>query len=86
MFDAWLMHQGLSTCLAQESVSHSCQGTFKVAAIPISAAGWESHSFLTPRIAKVGALLIARLRSESTFAISAKSSLDCEPAEYAVVR
>ena len=70
VFDTWLMYQGLSTGSAQESVSHSCQGTFKVAAI--SAVGWESHSSLAPRIAKVGALLISRLGSESTFAVSAK--------------
>ena len=70
VFDTWLMYQGLSTGSAQESVSHSCQGTFKVAAI--SAPAWESHSSLAPRIAKVGALLISRLGSESTFAVSAK--------------
>ena len=84
MFDTWLMYQGLSTGSAQESVSHSCQGTFKVAAV--SAPAWESHSSLAPRIAKVGALLISRLGSESTFAVSAKRSLHCEPGEFAVVR
>ena len=84
VFDTWLMYQGLSTGSAQESVSHSCQGTFKVAAI--SAPAWESHSSLTPRIAKVGASLISSLGSGSTFAVSAKSSLHCEPAEFAVAR
>ena len=84
VFDTWLMYQGLSTGSAQESVSHSCQGTFKVAAI--SAPAWESHSSLTPRIAKHGASLISSLGSGSTFAVSAKSSLHCEPAEFAVVR